>query len=515
MKSKLLQISLGLLFIFNGEAIAWINHPVSTSNPKAQQYFNEGLTQVFAFNHDLAFLKFEKAAEEDPHLAMAYWGMALALGQNINQEITPENEKAAYEYSRKALTLLPFASPVEERYIQALAVRYTDDPKRDLVQLRIRYTDAMEKLVKQYPYDLDATCLYVESILDLNPWKYWTRDGKPKEKTMDAIEILQSVLNQDPDNLAANHFYIHAWEESPTPERALLSAFRLMKIADYPYSGHLLHMPCHIFILCGYYEDAIATSKHAIAVDRRYIQEYRMDGPYPWHYLSHNLKVLARAYMLLGDYHGALQTAHELEQFATPHYKKNSYLAKNLIVPVEVNLFFKRWQEVLRLPIPDTKDPYVNAYFHFARALASLQLGDREAYQKERSEMVEFEKKIAPEEEISNNPAKHIMELATLILDAEDVQKDRSQYISLLEKAVDMQDRLEYDEPPPWYLPLRLELGEALLEDKRYEEAEKVLRKGLQEYQRNGFFLTGLYQSLKGQNRMWDAFWVKREIKGE
>lgn len=516
MKNWLIYIFIGLILVFYAEAnefdtpsIAFISHPVSTSNHQAQQYFNEGLTQIFAFNHDLAFLKFEKAAQEDPNLAMAYWGMALALGQNINQDITPENEKAAYVYSRKALSLIDKASPVEQAYIQALAVRYTDDSKRDLIALRHRYCDAMKKLVEHYSEDLDATCLYIESILNLNPWRYWTWDGKPRERTMEAIEILQSVLTRDPNNMAANHFYIHSWEESSTPERALLSAFRLTTL--YPYGGHLLHMPCHIFILCGYYENAVATSKRAISVDRHYIEKYGMDGPYPLHYLTHNLKVLSRAYLLWGNYEGAIQTAAELEKFVTPYYKKNTHLARNLLIPLEVNLYFQRWQEALRLPIPDTSDLYVQAFFHFGRALSSIRLGDGESYQKERQKMLDLKNKFPPNDEVANNPTTRIMELATMLLDAEEVKANPSAYIGKLNQAVDFQDRFDYDEPPPWYLPLRLELGQALLDNKQNVEAEKVFKKGLQEYQRNGRFLKGLYESLKEQNQEWNAFWVERE----
>lgn len=518
MKNWIFYTCLACLFIFHAEgfeqwapSIEQIDHPVSTTNSEAQKYFNAGLTQVFAFNHDLAFFQFEKAAQEDPNLAMAYWGMALSLGQNINSDITPENEKKAFVYSRKALSLLSRASPVEHDYIEALAVRYTDDPERDLIVLRNKYCDAMEKLVAKYPQDLDATCLFVESILDLNPWRYWTWDGKPKARTLEAIDILQSVLNRDPNHMAANHFYIHSWEESPTPERALLSAFRLTTL--FPYGGHLLHMPCHIFILCGFYENAVATSKRAIAVDRKYIQEYGMDGPYPLHYLTHNLKVLSRAYMLWGNEEEAMKTALELKDFVEPYYRKNDHLAKNLLIPLEVNLFFQRWNNILEAPLPETSDPYVNSYFRFARAFAFLHLGDKESYQKERDLMVDFANKISPHDEVANTPPKKIIDLAALLLDAEEVKADRPAYIAKLEQAVDLQDRFDYDEPPPWYLPLRLELGQALLEDKQYSEAEKVLIKGLQEYKRNGFFLTALYKALKGQNREWDAFWVEREAK--
>lgn len=517
MKKWLVGTLIGLTLIFHVQAaepfarsIVMVDHPVSTSNPQAQLNFNEGLTEVFGFNHDLAFLKFEKAAQEDPTLAMAYWGMAYALGQNINQEITPENEKRAYALSQKALSLISKASPAEQDYIQALAVRYTNNPKRDLVQLRHRYSDAMEKLVKKYPEDLDATCLYAESILDLDPWKYWSWDGHPAKGTMEAIEVLESVLRRDPNSLAANHFYVHAWEASPTPERALISAFRLTIL--YPYGGHVLHMPCHIFLLCGYYEDAVVTSKKAIAMDRKYIQEYGMNGLYPLHYLSHNLKVLTRAYMLWGDYDGAIQTAQELQQFLAPYYKQDGHFAKSMLQLLDVNLYFQKWREVLRLPVLETSDPYTQSYFHFGRALASIRLEDSASYQKERDQMIEFQGKIQSTDEVAHNPATKIIDFAALLLDAEEVRDNQAEYISKLQKIVDVQDRLNYDEPPAWYIPVRLELGRALLNNKSYAEAEKVFKKGLQEHQRNGRFLDGLHQSLKAQNRTWEAFWVESEL---
>lgn len=495
---KYFLLLLTTLHLFSGEVI---DHPVSTSNPEAQKRFNLGLTYIYAYNHDYAYRQFEKAAELDPSLAMAYWGMALALGQNINEDVTPENEKTAYNYSQKALSLSKNASPVEQDYIKALVQRYTNDLKTDLVKLRFIYRDAMKKVAEKYTEDLDAATLYAESILNLDPWKYWTWDGKPRDGTLEAISVLKSVLDRNPYHVGANHYFIHAWEESETPEQALISAFRLSNLNL--EAGHLLHMPCHIFILCGYYKEAIETSKRAIEADKKYIQQYGNEG-YPLHYLSHNLKILTRAYMLAEDYENAIKTGMELTQYLLPYYEGMPHLSKFMITPVEINLYFYKWNEVLELPMPPTKSPFVLAFWHFGRALANFHLGNSEAFKKEKEEMLAFKQKIPQEEEIANNKASNIIDLAELVLDA-------GGDIELLKKAVDWQDRFYYDEPPPWYISLRIELGNALLKEKRYQDAEVVFKKALSEQQRNGRLLDGLYESLKGQRKDWDAGWVKRE----
>lgn len=495
------------------QALFEIDHPVSTKNADAQKSFNKGLTNIFVFNHDLAFREFEKASQLDPKLAMAYWGMALALGQNINQDVTPENEGRAYAYIQKALTLLSFASPVEHAYIEALAQRYTDDPSKDLVPLRYIYRNAMKKVTQDYSEDLDAACLYAESILDLDPWKFWTWDGKPEPGILEAIDVLEFILRRNPYHIGANHYYIHAIEESPKPERALLSAFRLSQFAS--DSGHVLHMPCHIFLLCGYYEEAIKTNQKAVQADRRYIKKYGMDGEYPLHYLRHNIKIMARTYMLMGQYEDAIRSANEMEDFISPHFEKMPDLAKNLILTMEINLYFHRWKEILDLKSPPEQNAIAQTYRHFSRAMAYVNLGDMEEYQTEKNLMLASKQKINPKEEIANNSAIEVFDLSELMLNAAvaQFQKQPSVYTELLQMAVDKQDRFTYDEPPSWYMPIRMQLGEALLEAKRYKEAEEVFKKGLSELQRNGRMLSGLALSLKGQGREWDANWVEKEAR--
>lgn len=488
-----------------------IYHPVSTTNPEAQKSFDKGLTYLYAFNHDIAYREFANAARLDPNLAMAYWGMALALGQNINDDVTPANEIKCYGYMQKAMQLLPNASAVEQAYIKALVVRYTNDPKADLIPLRFKYREAMKKLAAAYPNDLDASTLYAESILDLAPWKYWTWDGKPKDGTMEAIGILNSVLRRNPSQIGANHFAIHAWEGSSTPEQALMSAYRLTYLL--PESGHLLHMPCHIFMLVGDYEAAIKTNTKAITQDKEYIKQYGLGGNYPLNYLSHNMTILVRAYMLSEQYDEAVKAYQDLVNFIVPNLGVMHHLGMHLIVPMEVNLYFHRWNELLAYT-PATNMASVVAYMHFSRAIAYINLGDLSSAQKEKALMQKSMSEITDMEEIAKNEAKNVLALAAIILDADlaHAQKQESVYIDDLKKAADIQDKLNYDEPPAWYVPVRAELGKALLEQKRYVEAEAAFRKALSVFQRDGRLLLGLYLSVKGQGHDWDAFFIQREM---
>lgn len=489
-----------------------IYHPVSTTNAEAQKSFNRGLTYVFAYNHDIAFASFENAAHLDPDLAMAYWGMALARGQNVNEDVTPENELKCYNYIQKAIALSDKVTANEKEYISALAERYTDDPNADLIALRFRYREAMKKVTEAYPEDLDSLTLYAESILMLDPWKWWTSDGKPKEGTMEAIEKLSFVLHRNPQHIGANHFDIHAWEESPTPERALMSAHRLLTIL--PESGHLLHMPCHIFMLVGAYETAVNTNLNAIAKDRLYFKKYGLSaGMYPLHYLSHNLYVLARTYMLLEDYENANKAAQEAYDFIRPYIDKVPERAFFARIPLEIYLYFHKWQEILEYKF-SSEVPSNLSYWHYCRATAFARLKDLDSARKEQKLMMDYKEKITTSEAMANNPASNVLALAALDLEATlaGIEKDNFTRITILKKAVELQDQLYYDEPPAWYISLRIPLGAAYLEEKQYDEAASAFYQTLQTFQRNGRALFGLFLSLKGQNRLIDTYWVEREM---
>jgi hypothetical protein len=253
-----------------------VHHAVSTTNRQAQKFFDQGLALVYGFNHNEARRCFQRAAELDPKLAMAWWGVALALGPNYNFPVDPEREKAAYDAVQRAIALQENASEPERAYINALAFRYAEDPKADLHQLDVAYRDAMSKLVTSYPDDLDGATLYAGSMMNLHPWQLWFRDGRPNEGTEEIVAVLESVLARDPNHLGANHYYIHAMEASPHPERALASAARLEKLA--PAAGHLVHMPSHIYSRVGNHIASAQVNIRAVAADQKFINRKREPG---------------------------------------------------------------------------------------------------------------------------------------------------------------------------------------------------------------------------------------------
>ncbi|MDT7603189.1 MAG: hypothetical protein QOF61_1186, partial [Acidobacteriota bacterium] len=290
------------------------HHAVSTRSVEAQRFFDQGLSFVYAFNHDEAVRSFRRAAELDPSLAMAYWGVAYALGPNINLDVDPERERAAYEATQQARRLAVSATQKERDYVEALSKRYTDNAQAsadDLRRLAIEFKNAMGELSKKYPDDLDAATLYAESMMDLRPWKLWTPDGKPAEGTEEIVATLESVLRRDPYHIGAIHYYIHAVEASPHPERALPYVARLP--AQMPAAGHLVHMPAHIYMRTGDYHAAATSNVAAARADQSYIRASGARGLYPLMYYSHNLHFEAIAYAMDGNLAGALDAAHRLE----------------------------------------------------------------------------------------------------------------------------------------------------------------------------------------------------------
>ncbi|MGD0438071.1 MAG: hypothetical protein ABSB86_16530 [Bryobacteraceae bacterium] len=282
-----------------------LHHAVSTQNATAQQFFDQGVCLIYGFNHEAAVKSFERAAELDPHLAMAWWGVGYALGTNINLPLMEQNNERAYAATQQALALKEHASAREKDYIDALAVRYEKKYRTERVDLDRKYMEAMRGLSQKYPDDLDAATFYAESIMNLHPWKLWTHDGKPAEGTEEAIRVLESVLARDPDHLGANHYYIHAVEASPFPERSLASANRLGALA--PAAGHLVHMPAHTFMRLGDYDSAARVNVAAAEADRQYFLK-NAPGVYTSYY-THNVHFLSAALTMQGRNREALAAA--------------------------------------------------------------------------------------------------------------------------------------------------------------------------------------------------------------
>src|SRR5437762_10957186 len=373
-----------------------VHHPVSTKNRQAQQFFDQGLKLVFGFNHDEARKSFQRAAELDPKLAMAWWGVSLTLGPNYNLPVDLEREKAGYDAAQRAVALKPNASESERAYIDAVAVRYSNDPKADLHQLDVTYKDAMSKLAARYPDDLDAVTLYAESAMNLNPWKLWTADGKPAEGTEEIVATLESVLKRDPNHLGANHYYIHAVEASLHPERALPSAARLEKLA--PAEGHLAHMPAHIYARVGDHFASAHCNEAAIAADKKFLGETQEQGIYRMMYYSHNLHFLAFASCMNGNFAGAKEAAANLVANVAPGVKAMPDLEGFLPTPMIVLAAFERWTDLIKTPAPDVSFVTTNAVWHSLRGIAFANTGKTAEAEKEQKQFREVAGKIPPEQ---------------------------------------------------------------------------------------------------------------------
>jgi tetratricopeptide (TPR) repeat protein len=492
------------------------HHTISTKNPEAQRFFDQGLTLVFAFNHEEAARAFRRASELDPQSAMAFWGIALALGPCINLDVDPPHEKAAFEAVQKALSLAPGGTEKERAYIQALSKRYSSDPKVDLRKLDAEYANAMRELSKKYPHDLDAATLYAESLMDLHPWKLWSLDGRPTEGTEEILAVLESVLRRDPNHLGANHYYIHATEASPHPEWALASARRLETLA--PAAGHIVHMPAHTYMRVGDYAAAARSNATAADVDRVYLRESGTTGSmYDMMYYCHNLHFLAASYSMQGDFTHAKQAANELVTHVTPMLHDMPVAEVYVPYPIFVLVRFRRWDEVLKLPPPHPSLSMTTAFWHFARGTAFAAKGQIAMAEAELKVLGTARKETPADLEFSFffNRAQTFLDLAESILDARiaAAKSERERAIKDWEKAVGIEDKLNYGEPPEWFYPVRESLGGALMLNGEAERAEAVFRADLEQYPRNPRSLFGLMKSLEAQKKSADVEEVRREFE--
>jgi tetratricopeptide (TPR) repeat protein len=492
-----------------------LHHPIATKSVEAQKFFDQGLTLVYAFNHEEAIRSFQRAAELDPHSPMPWWGVALALGPNINMPMDEAQHKRAYEALQKALALAVDAPENERAYVEALAKRYSSDPKADLMKLQSAYADAMRQLVERYPDDPDASTLYAESLMDLNPWGLWTNDGRPGPQTEEIISVLESVIKRDPNHVGANHYYIHTVEASRHPERALPSAKRLETLV--PGAGHLVHMPGHIYMRTGDYAGVVTANLKAVAADRAYLRATGTEGGmYDLMYYSHNLHFLTAGYMAEGRFADAKKTADELVAHITPGVQKMPMAEFFLPTSTFVLLRFHHWDDILKIPAPDARWTTTTGLWHFARGMAFAAKGNLQNAEAERAEVVAIDSKTPPEAEFSGyfNKAHYFLQIAEHMLDARmaAARGDRKAAIEHWKEAVEVEDSLNYGEPPEWYYPVRESLGGELLRDGQAVEAEKVFRADLEKNPRNPRSLFGLLESLKAQNRSADADWVRREF---
>jgi tetratricopeptide (TPR) repeat protein len=490
------------------------HHPVSTRNAEAQKFFDQGLTLLYAFNHDEAARSFARAAELDPELAMAYWGLALVKGPNYNLPADDEQWKAASAALRKAQALADKAPEPERAYIRALAQRYSADPKADRNRLVVAYKEAMGELARQYPDDLDAATLYAESAMNLRPWKLWSADGKPAEGTEEIITVLESVLRRNPQHPGANHYYIHAVEASPQPERGLASAQRLPALV--PAAGHLVHMPAHIYIRVGDYARAAEANAQAMRVDEAYIKERNVKGVYPLMYYSHNIHFLAIAHCFEGRSADAQKAAVLLANHVRPHVEAMPMLEGFLTVEPMVLARCQRWDDILAAEAPGEKGLLTRAAWHYARARAHLARGEMDKARQQQRAFQDCKRALPADAKVSDlNTADSVLGIAEAVVSAKFALagNDRGEALRLLRQAVRAEDALNYGEPPDWIAPTRETLGAVLLLGGEAAAAETVFRAGLAKHLRSGRCLLGLRDSLKAQNKDYAARLVEHEFQ--
>lgn len=484
--------------------------PIQTSVPRAQQFFDAGLAMIYGFNHDEAQRLFLKAAELDPKAAMPQWGIALSLGRHINNDPEAEREQHAWEAISRAKALAAGAPTHEKRYIDALATRYSADPKEDRAQLTRNYAAAMAALYRDYPDDPDAATLYAESLMNLTPWKYWEADGSPAPNTAEFVAVLEGVLRRWPEHPGANHYYIHAVEASGNPERALAAANRVGTLV--PAAGHLVHMPSHIYARMGHWEPAVTANTNAVQTDRAYLKGKAPDGLYPLMYYPHNIHFLMYAQASEGLCAPAAQNGKDLVAQVSPGLDMMPMLQGFVAYYYQLSV----WCPSVPLPLaPDAKYAVSTVAYHYA-------LGTREAWKKNSAAARESLQaltaaaaKVAPETIYAPEYTAAYLEVAAKALEARiaDAEGHVDQSVALWKEAVAAQDRLRYDEPPIWYYQVRQSLGAVLLRAGRLKEAETVLRESLVRQPRDGRVLFLLWKAVAGQGMARDAALIEREYK--
>ena len=487
--------------------------PVSTKNKQAQLFMNQGLDLSYAFNHAEAGRAYREAARLDPNLAMAYWGDALALGPNINAPMDPANEPKALEVIQKAVSLKAKASPREQALIDALTQRYSGHAE-DRKARDVAYADAMRKVHLQFPDDQDITMLYVESVMDLRPWGYWTRDDTPYERTAEIVALTEKVIARNPQHPGALHLYIHLMEAYQA-NKAEPAADRLLTLM--PAAGHMVHMPAHIYQRVGRYADAVRSNELAIAADEDYISQCRAQGLYPMAYYPHNLHFLWFAATAEGRSKMAIEAARKAASRVDDEtLKAVPLLAGFRVVPYYALTRFGKWDEMLREPEPPAISAYLSGMWHYARGTAFLGKGQIDSADQEFAKLEEImADKSLDQPLFSPNTGHQVLSIASEVL-AGGIAAAKKNYdpaIAHLERAVRLEDALVYTEPAEFHYPPRQALGALLLEANRPAEAETVYWEDLKRNRENGWALFGLMQALRAQGKNDEATLVEARFK--
>jgi tetratricopeptide (TPR) repeat protein len=490
---------------------------ITTKSAEAQRYFDQGLALMYAFNHDEAIRAFEEAARLDPAAAMPWWGIAAASGPHINNPSVPRKKaKLAFDALGRAqkLAITGAATPVERALINAQIARFNQNPKAARAPLDNAYAKAMREVWKQFPQDADVGSLFAESMMNLRPWDLWQPDGSPQPGTDEILATLDAVLALAPNHPQALHLTIHAREASPTPETAIPAADRLRHLQ--PGLGHMVHMPSHIDVRVGRWQDCVDANARAIEADLHYRRVSRKPDGFIGLYMAHNRHMLAYGAMMTGQSALALTHIHAMvEEFGPGFVKEFGPLADVFgAVPLEVMVRFGRWDQILATPAPVDR-PLSKALWHAARGIAHAAKGNVSAAKAEQEKFLAARRAVSADYPGGNNPASAVLDVAEPMLAGEILFRAGGVDAGLaqLREAVRREDALRYNEPPDWSIPIRHALGASLMQVGRYAEAEQVYRDDLRKLPGNGWSLFGLSQSLRLQGKVAEAKVVRTQFE--
>jgi len=486
--------------------------PITTADPDAQRYFDQGMVLAFGFNHAESIRSFRAAQALDPTCAMCFWGEALATGPNINVTsngkaiMAPAERASARAAIDQALALTDGVTPKEQDWIRALDQRYDGQADTPRDPLDRAWADALADMASRYPDDTTVASVYAEALMNTMPWDYWGPDGEAKPDTQAVIASLEAVMDADPDHPLALHLYIHALEASSNAAKAEPAADRLANLV--PGSGHLVHMPSHIYFRVGRYQDSALANIRAAEVDEAYIAQCNAQGFYPALYYPHNIHFLWASATMQGQSELSLDSARrvvanvrveQVERFPTIQFFRT--------VPMLSLVRFARWEEILEEPEPYEPFAFARAIWHYGRGVAHAALGDAEAALVELAAIEALESEV--DEIFMGNvyPARDLLEIAKSLLRGEMAYRagDAANAVLAFEEAVALQDALPYTEPPFWYYPTRQSLGAALLASNRLAEAQAVFEKDLEQYPMNGWSMFGLAEALRRQGEEAEA----------
>ena len=480
-----------------------LDYKITTTNTEAQKYFNQGLLLAYGFNHAEAARSFFQASRLDPECAMCYWGFAYVLGPNYNGGMEEDNFERAFEAIQKADALSENCTAKEKALINAMSKRYALPAPEDRSHLDQAYSDALAEVYKDFSKDPEIAALYAESLMNLHPWDLYDHDGNAKPWTAGILEALDRVLDLNPKHPGAHHFYIHAVEASKTPEKGYASA-KAFDDGLVPGSGHLVHMPSHIYIRTGDYAKGLEANIKAVSVDSNYMEQCRAQGAYPLAYYPHNIHFIAATAMYAGNSHWAAKGANSLSEHANRELMKEpgwGTLQHFYSMPYYIAVKFARWDEILKMNNFDTSLRYPEAVRHFARGMAFIGLDKMKEAEAELTSLKEYEADTSLEEVSiwGINNVYTLVQIARRVLEGEINAKNKNyeKSIALLREAVTFEDGLQYQEPTDWLLPVRHHLGAVLMDAGIAKEAIQIYKEDLIKLPRNGWALKGLQEAYK------------------